>query len=395
MLPLLRIHQISNNPAPNGDSTLLQYSDHFRQTNILIDCGIHKRAVADYLTDIEVDKIDLLVVSHIDLDHIGGLKEVLSAIDVKSLWVMNIDPLRRFVQGSVGFDREKLHFMECMTLAHESIVTAGKRNVKCFSVYEGVKEKIGPFLVEVLSPPFSFDRFLNDPRNLETMLATPKGKAYERFLKERGHLTEDVSTETLAKSKREVVQDELGESPEHKNSIPAYNEEHLPQNFNLASRGLLNNVSTVIRITCLAGYCPIHVFQPLTMLFPGDLEDWTYLSLKYNEYINTSVLKIPHHGSDGVKFKDQSLYHFLRPRLSLVFPYPANELPSQDVMTLLARNGLVSCSSFKQTAAARSFSNCCHINNRCAPLNRIVYEISSHGFSFRNGQSICAGAIRL
>lgn len=94
MFPRLRIHQISNNSGPNGDSTLLQYSNHFRGTNILIDCGIHRRTVAEYLSKNEVTKIDLLIVSHIDLDHIGGLKEVLSTVDVDSLWVMNIEPLK-------------------------------------------------------------------------------------------------------------------------------------------------------------------------------------------------------------------------------------------------------------------------------------------------------------
>jgi len=379
----------------NGDSTLLQYLNHFRRTNILIDCGIQRRAVVDYLKEAEVEKIDLLVVSHIDLDHIGGLKEVLSAVDVKALWVMNIEPLRRFIEGTVDFEREKLHFMECISLTHESIMAAGRRNIRCISVYEGYREKIGPFLVEVLSPPYAFEQLLNDPRNLERILTTPKGKTYEKFLKEKGHLAEDVSTEVRTKSMHEIVLDEPDKILAHPDSVSAYDEESLQQNFDLASRGLLNNMSTVVHITCLAGYFLTRAVEPLTMLFPGDLEDWTYLFLRYNKYINTSVLKVPHHGSDGVEFKNQSLYQFLRPHLSLVFPYPARKLPSHDVIALLARHGLVSCSSSRQIAATQSSSNCCHVNNCCIPLNSAVYDITSYGFFAKTGQSICAGTFRL
>lgn len=153
MLPVLRIHQISESGSnSNGDSTLVQYSDHFRQTNVLIDCGIRRNVATQYLKKIGVKKIDLIIASHIDLDHIGRLRDVLSNIDVNELWVMNIDPFKRFIEHSVGFVREKSHFTQCFTQTHKSIVTAGKRNVKCASVYEGYNKKIGPFFLEILWP---------------------------------------------------------------------------------------------------------------------------------------------------------------------------------------------------------------------------------------------------
>jgi beta-lactamase superfamily II metal-dependent hydrolase len=394
MIPVLRIHQIANSGSrSNGDSTLLQYSDHFRQTNILVDCGIGKSVVMKYLQDIGIKEIDLLVASHIDLDHIGGLREVLSNFDVRWLWVMNIDPLKRFVEKSVGFDRERYHFLKCITMAHESVVTAGQKNVRCSSVYEGFRVIIPPFLVEVLSPPFAFEHFLQDPRNVEKVLGSPKGKTYEDFLKEGARIQEDVSTEIL--TEREVTEGEIQEQelPSYPESFE-YNEEQLSNNFDLASRGLLNNTSVVARITCLAPNCPTSIFEPLAMLFPGDLEDWTYLFLKYSEYINTSILKIPHHGSNGVQFKDRTLYEFLRPHLSLVFPYPRNSLPSPRVIALLARSGLVSCTSCKQTRNAQWKSRCCHIDNNCMSLDSIVYEITPVGVSIKDGRGVCMGTFR-
>lgn len=395
MLPVLRIHQISKSGSnSNGDSTLVQYSDHFRQTNILIDCGIRKSVVTRYLQKIGVEKINLIIASHIDLDHIGGLRDVLSNIDVDELWVMNIDPFRQFVERSVGFDREKFHLMRCLTQTHKSIVIAGKKNVKCSSVYEGYHTKIGPFFLEVLWPPVAFEAFLHDPRNIEKILRTSKGKTYKTFL-EKGHLQNDTETEILTESnRREISSQQSAWVTEYSERIPEYHEELLQENFSLASRGLLNNVSVVVRISCLAPSCPTPVFEPLTMLFPGDLEDWEYLLLKYYNYIDTALLKIPHHGSYGVDFKGQSLYKFLKPKLSLVFPYPKHKLPSQRAVNTLARNGLVSCVSCKQASKRPTSDGCCYIANGCITLDTAVYEITPHGFSVKNGQSICTGMFR-
>ena len=393
MLPVLRIHQISESGFnSNGDSTLLQYSDHFRQTNVLVDCGIGKGIATRYLQEIGVEKVDLIIASHIDLDHIGGLRDVLIHIDVTELWVMNIDPIRRFVEQSIGFEREKYHFMRCLTQTHRSIVTAGNKNVKCSSVYEGYSTKIGPFFLEVLWPPTTFERFLQDPLNIEKILRTSKGRTYKTFLEE-GHTRDDTETEVLTENnKREI--DTAASVIEYSEDLSEYSEELLHENFKLASRGLLNNMSVVVRISCLAPSCPTSIFEPLSMLFPGDLEDWTHLLLKYHNYVNTPVLKVPHHGSIGVNFKGRSLYRFLRPHLSLVFPYSRHGLPSRNVIATLARNGLISCVSCKKTGVRSISDECCHIAYKCISLDTPVYEISPHGFKVKNGQSICKGIFR-
>jgi len=394
MLPILRIHQISDSRSlSNGDSTLLQYSDHGRQTNVLIDCGIKKSVTAQYLQALEIRNIDLLVVSHIDLDHIGGLREVLSKIDVKWLWVMNIDPLKRFVERAVGYDREKYHFMECFRAAQDSIVIAKQKRVRCSSVYESCREKIGPFLVEVLSPPLAFDDFLQNTGNVEKILKSPKGDTYRNLLKDKNRIKEDVSTEILP-GREPNIQEIDGQEPSRYTDLPEYNEEAFDSNFDLASRGLLNNASIVIRVSCLAPNCPTSVFEPLSMLFPGDLEDWSYLFFRYNEYVNTPILKIPHHGSDGVQSENRNLYEFLRPRLSLVFPYPPRMLPSYRVIALLARSGLASCTSCRRGTNVDFESGCCHIDNKCTSLDSVVYEFTPLGLSLRNSRGLCTGIFR-
>lgn len=395
MLPVLRIHQISESGYNcNGDSTLLQYSDHFRQANVLIDSGIRKRVVTRYLQKIGVEKIDLIIASHIDLDHIGGLRDVLSNIDVGELWVMNINSLRNFIQKTSGFEREKLHFLKCFTETHKSLTIAKGKKVHCFSVYQGYNTKIGPLFLEVLWPPFAFEKFLRDPANVVKILETGKGRTYKKFLEE-GHLQEGIDTEIrVENNRREVTPDQSDWVNAYSERVPQYDKERLQENFGLASRGLLNNVSIVVRVSCLSPSCPTPVFEPLTMLFPGDLEDWTYLFKKYFNYIDTKLLKIPHHGSDRVEFNGQSLYKFLRPRISLVFPYPRYGLPSRKVIATLARNGLVSCVSCKQISGRQVSDGCCSKMNKCTALDSAVYDITPHGFCISNGHSICTGILR-
>ncbi len=64
----------------HGDAILIQSN----QQNILIDGGkeIHNDTVVDYLKKSGVEKIDLLIVSHMDPDHIGGLPKVINTFPI-------------------------------------------------------------------------------------------------------------------------------------------------------------------------------------------------------------------------------------------------------------------------------------------------------------------------
>ena len=89
-----------------GDSILMQFNpkkgDVFR---ILIDCGDHcinrnstesrRISAADFLVKNGIDTIDLLILSHLHLDHVGGLHEIAGKIRVKEL-VSNYLPPEEF-----------------------------------------------------------------------------------------------------------------------------------------------------------------------------------------------------------------------------------------------------------------------------------------------------------
>jgi len=397
MFPLVEIHQISEKAtSTNGDSTLIRYTDHFKKNNILIDCGLKNAVVSDYLKSIGVTELDLMIASHIDRDHIGGLNSVLNDVDVKELWIMNVNPFKQFIEKSIGFNMEKAHFLRCFVAAHESIRTAKGKNVRCVSVYEGYKDVVGPFFLEVLWPPYHFEGFLEDPANVKGILETGKGKTYKKFLeemREKGNKPQDIETEIAGP--KEVDLEELNWISKYVKDFKDYPEETFVKNFDLASRGLLNNVSIVVRITCLSPPCSLNNrFGALVMLFPGDLEDWAYLYSKYFRYIEADILKIPHHGSRKVEINGKSLYTFLNPRLSLLFPLPQCSLPTHDVRNLLVRTNLLSCTSCKGSSPSKIMNQSCYYDYNCFPMNTAIYKISSLGFSLSDGRNICAGLLK-
>lgn len=77
-------------PAGNGDSLLLEYGSATEKHHILVDGGrsaFSKELIA-YLEE-HAPVLDLVVVTHVDLDHIGGVLDLLDEacpIEIKEIW---------------------------------------------------------------------------------------------------------------------------------------------------------------------------------------------------------------------------------------------------------------------------------------------------------------------
>lgn len=69
-----------------GDATLITKGDFC----MLIDAGKNSEA-ADYLEKLGIDKLDVLVGTHPDNDHIGGLDEVLRSVEVDTVYMSQTD----------------------------------------------------------------------------------------------------------------------------------------------------------------------------------------------------------------------------------------------------------------------------------------------------------------
>ena len=70
-------------PARYGDSFLINICDGTKQYNILIDCGL-KDTYNEFIKKelVSIKKIDLLVLTHIDDDHINGAIELFQDADI-------------------------------------------------------------------------------------------------------------------------------------------------------------------------------------------------------------------------------------------------------------------------------------------------------------------------
>lgn len=70
-----------------GDAILIRRDD----TTALVDGGPRNAHIEDYLDDLRLDDIDVLVATHPHADHIGGLIEILDRYKVNEIWVNGAD----------------------------------------------------------------------------------------------------------------------------------------------------------------------------------------------------------------------------------------------------------------------------------------------------------------
>lgn len=66
-------------PVGSGDCITLLLKNGDKEMHIMVDCGLYKLEVNDYIKNEFYNHIDYLIVTHIDNDHIKGLIEMLSS----------------------------------------------------------------------------------------------------------------------------------------------------------------------------------------------------------------------------------------------------------------------------------------------------------------------------
>ena len=81
-----------------ADATLFQTDD----VNVLFDAGNwNRRDVVDYLLAIGVEKIDLLIGSHPDADHIGQMPLLLDQFQVDEVWMSGVESTSRTFEKTI------------------------------------------------------------------------------------------------------------------------------------------------------------------------------------------------------------------------------------------------------------------------------------------------------
>ena len=293
---MLQLHMI---PA-SGDATLLRFYEGENEVNILIDGGNKKNNCVDYLKKLRIKCIDLLIASHLDEDHIRGLRRVAEEIDVKSLWRTDISPLIR-----PAIELNSIYMMKCLFETSLIVDGRGVRGANKPPVYEGYKQQIGPFYLQVLSPPESLHNYLRRPDAVKKILKSNKGKTIKNYVRNQlEEMTERSEKEGRDEVKRkeeitskivEPFEVEFPQKEDIKNRIEKddYDLTHWREDkYYDSARSLFNDISIVVSIT--------YNYHGMTkqFLFPGDLTNWSLVLAKYPQLIRNRILKVPHHGSD-------------------------------------------------------------------------------------------------
>jgi competence protein ComEC len=121
-----------------GDGLLVEAPDGGDGARMVVDAGPEPLAMTDDLRARRIRGVDVLVLTHGDHDHSGGVAEVLRRLDVSALvvpWGAGSGP--HTLAGS----------------AREAIAVARARRVPVVPVHAGMRFALGASTVEVLAPP--------------------------------------------------------------------------------------------------------------------------------------------------------------------------------------------------------------------------------------------------
>lgn len=115
-----------------GDATLLRTA----QVAVLVDAGDPDADIVRLLRHEGVDRLDLLIVTHAHLDHVGGAPAVLAAMPVSVLWMHPVPDAHPVVAEH-----------------HAALREAELRGVPVRGPPEGASVALGDLVLEVLGPP--------------------------------------------------------------------------------------------------------------------------------------------------------------------------------------------------------------------------------------------------
>lgn len=329
----VEIHML---PIQAGDATLIIDRTQGRPYTVLIDAGLAKEEVVSYLQSVGVYHLDLIILSHPDLDHLQGLLAILNdpLITLGQLWCFDLAFLKKFVTtGKIPPPQEPTREIMYVELIRsldgmdKILKTLGEKNVLTLQVSAGHRLTLGSLYIEVLYPWDGFYNALHSPTRIRELLA----KKWPADWMPPEWAREDVENQQPCLARRITVSEEqslLGKLLDKFSSrdseaipiplaTPEESDNRSPEEEELSNNQeslpisvvgtLYNNLSIVAKIHVLGG------INPATMLFPGDLTDWTYLIARRFPDLSADIFKYPHHGSSGPGISKKALRHFGHP----------------------------------------------------------------------------------
>ena len=144
-------------PVKEGDSFLLETS----RKKILVDTGLDENECRDFILNKNIDRLDLVIITHYDKDHVNGLFNLLkSKISITEVWLPEIigrisksvkqnenNLLKRIIEYRSQFKEDKLeiivHTISTNNVRHIEILEIANESNKLVSIIHPSKEDNG------------------------------------------------------------------------------------------------------------------------------------------------------------------------------------------------------------------------------------------------------------
>lgn len=370
----------------HGDAILIRWQYNGEPWTCLVDGGLSPTKLLERLKDNDVDRLNLLVLSHLDSDHIGGLEGLPQEIEIEHYWGPALPAFKK-------------HLWLFPPRAVESIVrgekleeSLKKRHVPIHYPLEGYQSmpRGGGGIVSVLSPASRLIRRLlteKDVVELFTQHPMPLGWLLGPPLEQPEQSTA-ISRLDAALS-RGVLDPEMDFADLPLNpALPRPDLDRMIQDWAKATNlepeffgdSVLNNTSLVL-------YFDIKTENKThRLLLPGDQENWTYLLARNPRGLRADVFKASHHGGriylEGDLGHDE-LFSSVQPKVVLVSAEGRHQLPRTAIrQSAINWGSSVACTCSRKTEFYTGPSEdkaCCHDLHQCGESHDITLVLDREG----------------
>jgi beta-lactamase superfamily II metal-dependent hydrolase len=384
----------------HGDAAIVHWrAPGFDPVTVVIDGGDEtsdREALRLALAELEVGRIDLMVLSHTDADHVDGLLEYAkglrhSPVPVSEYWGPCLPAFRRH---EWLFDKRIKRGLD-QAQALESELQA--KDAKIIYPVEGHlwRTQANDFRIRVLSPPARvLDRLLTRQNSVDLFLQRPMPLGW--LIQPDPDDDDDRPTwasEGLAKGFLNAS--EIGPIPAIRRPRPRAELVAGRDEPDFFGNEVLNDTSIVLLIEADIG------LVTRRLLFTGDLENFFYLMHKYPLGLHCDVVKAPHHGSwSFVEKEDRALaevWQWLRGRAVLVSANGKHNLPRTAFREAATRSGATlfcTCRRTHEYVVGAPPEGSCHAAFGCGRQQQQSVTLSIDGAAIVSDGVACASGLR-
>jgi len=307
----------------HGDCSVLTFDEDGRKACMVIDGGNGnkgKDALIQYLNEENIETIDLMIGTHLDSDHINGLKIFVSELASQSKKIFSIKNYWGPMPASDA-DSSRIRAYSFSDKTPESLkmtITSVAQNEDLLESLQKLSPKVTIFHPSLENKP------ANLFSNLKIDILSPQEQIPSSEFAANVFGSPDSITEGVSIVPGMPISNLLSD---WNNKLEA-----------LASRAekTTNNYSIVMMLTPIVGGIPNKDFR---ILFPGDSEKevWDRLENDHME-INALILKIPHHGSiNGIT---ENAIPLIKPKYAVNMVGQSHGIPDKEPLAYLQKENV-------------------------------------------------------